>query len=237
MDGIELHLGDCLDVLKGLPEGSVDAVVTDPPYGISYTTSRIPSCSWFDSPIAGDETTSMRDSVLRWARERSLPWVAFGTWKTAPPADVRGVLVWDKGPASAMGDLSFPWKQSWELIYLGGPGWKGKRTEGVLRGRVLVSWESKGRQHPMQKPVWLIAALLNKLPACKSILDPFMGSGTTGVACVQTGRRFIGVEIDPEYFEIAKRRIEEACAAPLFDAIERKAQQTLFDGEVNRCDR
>ncbi len=205
-------------MLRTLDAGSVDAVVCDPPYGISYTTGFSPLCSWTDSPIDGDETTALRDAAVSWATARALPWAAFGTWKVAPPQGVRGVLVWDKGPAFGMGDLSLPWKPSWEMIFVGGPGWSGTRDEGVLRGPCVVSWESKGRTHPNEKPVWLLKALLKKLPRASTILDPFMGSGTTGVACVRTGRSFIGVELDPTYFAIAQKRItaaEREC--PLFD--------------------
>jgi DNA modification methylase len=74
-----------------------------------------------------------------------------------------------------------------------------------------VSWESKGRQHPHQKPVTLIESLLAKLPD-KTILDPFMGSGTTGVACANLGRKFIGIEIERKYFDIACERIAAAYA-------------------------
>lgn len=116
-----------------------------------------------------------------------------------------------------MGNLAFPWKQSWEEIAVGGKGWRGRRDEGVLRGHIQVSWESKGRKHPHQKPVSLIKHLLSKLPEDAVIFDPFMGSGSTGVACVQTGRRFIGIEIDKDYFEIARKRIAEAQRdCPLF---------------------
>ncbi len=203
----KLYLGDCLDVLKRLPDGSVDAVVTDPPYGIGHKSGM--RSSWRGQRFAGDQDTRARDAVIHWATERNLPWASFGTWKTPPPAKTRGVLCWDKGPAFGMGDLSFPWKTSFELIYIGGPDWKGHRDEGVLRGHIVVSWESKGRCHPTQKPVSLIAELLAKLPA-STILDPFMGSGTTGIACAMTGRNFIGVEIDPAYFAIAKARITAA---------------------------
>ena len=183
-------------------------------------------------PIAGDDTTAIRDAILAWANVRGLPWAAFGSWKVAQPANCRGVLVWDKGPAFGMGDLSFPWKPSWELIFVGGPGWHGKREEGVLRGPCVVSWESKGRLHPTEKPVWLIRALLDKLSPCQTILDPFMGSGTTGVACVQTGRNFIGIEIDPTYFKIAEERIrraqEEVAREGLFFSGAASGKQELF---------
>ena len=202
--------GDCLDVLRTLEPGSVDAVVTDPPYGIKHSAGRTPHCSWYKRQINGDESTHLRDAIVAWAAERDLPWVCFGSWKRPAPKGCRGVLVWDKGPAFGCGDLSFPWKPSWELVYIGGPGWKGKRDEGVLRGPCVISWESRGRVHPHQKPTWLIEALLRKLPKASTILDPFAGSGTTGVACLQTGRRFLGIELSADYCAIAEKRLAEA---------------------------
>ena len=210
-----LYLGDCRNILPAL--GTVDAVVTDPPYGIAHSSNGGPRglASWRGAEIANDADTSVRDDVLA-----SFPVVAaFGTWKTPPIADTKGCLIWDKGPAFGMGDLSFPWKGSFELIYIRGKLWRGHRDEGVLRGHVQVSWESKGRSHPHQKPVSLIQHLLSKLPDDAVILDPFMGSGSTGVACTMMKRPFIGCEIDPHHFETAVRRIREANgddAGPLF---------------------
>jgi hypothetical protein len=127
-----------------------------------------------------------------------------------------------------MGDLSLPWKPSWEVVFVTGSGWAGSRGEGVLRGSVVVSWESKGRTHPHEKPVWLMEHFIKRAPH-GLILDPFMGSGTTGVACVKLGRRFIGIEIEPKYFDIARRRIEEAQRQPdMFVAPTSKAEQTEF---------
>jgi DNA modification methylase len=185
-------------------------VITDPPYGISHSSNH--GASWQGSRIAGDQDTSVRDEVLA----GFINVAAFGTWKTPPIADTKGTLVWDKGPAFGMGDLAFPWKGSFELIYVRGSIWTGSRDEGVLRGHIQVSWESKGRTHPHQKPVSLIEALLDKLPEPHTILDPFMGSGTTGVAAVKRGFPFTGIEIDPSHFETALRRISEALAAPSF---------------------
>ena len=197
-----LYLGDCLEILPTLEK--VDAVITDPPYGIAHSSSY--GASWQNTSIAGDSDTSVRDAAIA-----TFDVVAsFGTWKTPPITDTRGALVWDKGPAFGMGDLSFPWKPSWELIYIRGQGWTGIRDEGVLRGPVVVSWESQGRVHPHQKPHWIAELLLNKLPAAQTVLDPFMGSGTTGVACMNLGRRFVGIEIEEKYYEIACRRIEDA---------------------------
>jgi len=206
-----IHHGDCLEVMAAMEAGSVDAVVTDPPYGIDHASERADS-KWRGQTISCDSDTAARDLVIAWANEHGKPWACFGTWKTPPPDGTRTALVWDKGPASGMGDLSLPWKLSWELIYIGGRGWRGHRGEGVIRGCSVVTWSSKGRVHPMQKPVNLLSYLLRKLPDAHTILDPFMGSGTTGVACAVEGRDFIGIEREAEYVEIARRRIEAASA-------------------------
>jgi DNA modification methylase len=209
-----LYLGDCREVLPLLPK--VDAVVTDPPYGISHSSNH--GASWERTQIAGDSDTSVRDAVLDGFQNVA----AFGTWKTPPIRDTKGCLVFDKGPAFGMGDLNFPWKGSFELIYVRGSLWRGKRDEGVLRGHVQVSWETQfkglgdreARSHPHQKPVSLCQALIGKLPNGCTILDPFMGSGTTGVACVRMGRSFIGIEIDPDHFNVACLRVAAAYAQP-----------------------
>jgi DNA modification methylase len=214
-----LYLGDCREILPTLPK--VDAVVTDPPYGIAHTSNH--GASWQKTQIANDHDTSCRDFVANWCAD--MPAVFFGTWKMPPTQTARACVVWDKGPASGMGDLSLPWKPSFELAYICGDGWRGARGEGVLRGPVVVSWESAGRVHPHQKPEWLAAHFIERAPGL-TILDPFMGSGTTGVACIQMGRRFIGIEIELRYFDIACRRIEEAWKQPrLFEEPKRKPTQ------------
>jgi DNA modification methylase len=205
-----LYCGDCRYIVEGFSRGYL--VVTDPPYGISHKTSY--GASWMNTVIAGDSDTSLRDEVLQPFAEVA----AFGTWKTPPIANTRGCLVFDKGPAFGMGDLAFPWKPSFELIYIRGQNWRGKRDEGVLRGHVQVSWETQfkglgkreSRCHPHQKPVSLLCAILDKYDAVTEVLDPFMGSGTTGVACMNLGRKFIGIEIESKYFDIACARIEAA---------------------------
>lgn len=203
VDGITIYLGDCRGVLPTL--ATVDLVLTDPPYGISHESNH--GSSWQKTQIANDESTELRDFVVDQCS--GTPMILFGTWKAARPANVRAVLIWDKGPASGMGDLSFPWKNSFEEIYIIGDGFKGRRDEGVIRGHIQVSWESKGRQHPNQKPVSLIAYLLSKVPESKLILDPFMGSGTTLRAAKDAGLKAIGIEIDERYCEIAAKRMAQ----------------------------
>ena len=213
--GQRLILGDCLKVMPLL--GKVDAVVTDPPYGISHSSNY--GASWNGRQIASDQDTTARDRVAEMAKNAA--WVFFGTWKTPPVAGARGCVVWDKGPAFGMGDLKFPWKPSFELAYIGGNGWDGSRDQGVLRGPVQVSWENhpnvpemERRKHPHQKPVWLLEHFIEKLPSAQTILDPFMGSGTTLVACQRLGRNGTGIELDPEYFAISCKRVDEATRQP-----------------------
>jgi DNA modification methylase len=123
------------------------------------------------------------------------------------------VLVWDKGGALGMGDLSIPWKPDHEEIYVMGKGFVGSRDSGsVLRFPPVQSMAKNGRVHPTQKPVDLMIALCRKVPGL--ILDPYMGSGTTGVACVKAGRSFVGIEVDAGYFDTACRRIEAAYREP-----------------------
>ena len=202
-----LYLGDCREVLPTL--GKVDAVVTDPPYGIAFATNRGFS-SWDRKQIANDESAEVRDAVLAMAAPASA--LVFGSWKVAKPAGTHTVLIWDKGDAAGMGDLSIPWKPNHEEIYVIGRGFHGHRGAGVLRHNI-VTWESAGRCHPNEKPVSLMVDLVRKVVA-DTIVDPFMGSGSTGVAAAQLGRAFVGVEIDPTHFETARRRIEQAYRQP-----------------------
>jgi len=201
-----LYLGDCRDILPTL--GKVDAVVTDPPYGMAYQSGHATDELWAAGrTIAGDETTEARDAVLAWAENR--PCLCFGTWRIERPAAAKMVLIWNKGGALGMGDLSIPWKPDHEEIYVLGRGFIGSRDCGsVLYHPPVQSMAKNGRVHPTEKPVGLMKMLLRKVPG--TILDPFMGSGTTGVAAVQMGRDFIGIEREPKYFDIACRRIEEA---------------------------
>lgn len=118
------------------------------------------------------------------------------------------MLIWDKGPQFGMGDLSFPWKPSFEEIYIIGDGFSGHRDEGVLKGFSSVSWESKGRRHPHEKPSSLMAHFIAKTNA-PSIVDPCCGTGPTLRAAKDLGRRAIGIEIEERYCEIAANRLAQ----------------------------
>ena len=195
--------GDCRDVLPV----ECDAVVTDPPYGINHahhskTERRLVR------PISGDHNQDLGNEVL--AAIAALPVCVFASPKAPWPGDWRNLLVWDKGPAvGGGGDTATCWKQTWELIQI-------NRHFGRLNGSrdsaVLQYWVTpdQSKKHPSAKPVSLMAYLVDKLTAEGEIVfDPFMGSGTTGIACQRTGRKFIGIEKDASYFEIAQKRLDK----------------------------
>jgi hypothetical protein len=120
-------------------------------------------------------------------------------------------LVWDKCQEFSLADFELAWTSQ----HAAGRTFRYSRPEAL----------QDGRHHPTQKPIELMKWCLGFLPKARTILDPFMGSGTTGVACVKLGRKFIGIEIEPKYFEIACRRIEEAYMQPDFFVEAAKAPQ------------
>jgi DNA modification methylase len=206
--------GDCLDVLRDLPDASVDAVITDPPYGInlrnhgggSVRTAR----TW---KVVGDNSQDVAMAVAHWANDAKVCSAFFSSPYNPLPGKWRNILVWDKGPAvGAGGDRATCWKRTFELIYVRhNRPLNGKREPAVLQFWVSPNFRKDCRYHPMQKPVPLMCYLIEKLTQPgDTVVDPFMGSGTTGVACIQTGRKFIGIEIDSAYCNIARERIAEA---------------------------
>jgi DNA modification methylase len=224
-----LILGDCREILPTLPK--VDAVVTDPPYGISWKRGMY-GISWKrgvpHDGIANDEDTSARDELLAMI---AVPAIVFGSFYAAYPEHLKQILVWHKPPDSGVIGSVTGFRRDAEPIFLVGK-WPIRTVEvssifRTLRGQVGITTETG---HPHTKPLELMEALVRLVPG-RTILDPFMGSGTTGVAAVKLGRKFIGIEIEPKYFDIACRRIEEASKQPdLFipRAAEAK-QETLFD--------
>jgi DNA modification methylase len=203
-----LYHGDCLEILPTLPK--VDAVVTDPPYGIGYQSGYATDALWHAGrSIDGDGCTTARDRMIEAAA--GVPMLVFGTWRAERPNLTRQVLIWDKGGALGMGALDIPWKPDHEEIHVLGKGFVGSRDSGsVLRVSPVQSMAKNGRVHPTEKPVRLLEKLCVKVPGL--VLDPFMGSGTTGVACANLGRKFIGIEIERKYFDIACERIAAAYA-------------------------
>lgn len=187
-----LYLGDCREVLPTLER--VDAVITDPPYGIGITNSNRLAVSrgmgglkWDDAPPDPD---LIRGIIC--LGKRSVLWG--GNYFGLPPS--RCVLVWDKqNDGRDFADLEVAWTNI-------------DAVARIFRMRPMNM--DGGKMHPTQKPIALMKWCIEQAGNPQTILDPFMGSGTTGVAAVQMGRRFIGIEREPEYFDIACKRIEDA---------------------------
>lgn len=198
-----LYLADCREVLPTL--GVVDAVLTDPPFGMKYASGHATDVLWkAGRKITGDDDCSLRDQVLA---QVECPALVFGSDKVPKPPRTRMRLIWDKGPALGMGALDLPWKPSIEEIYVIGKGFVGGRNSGsVIYHPPVQSMAKNGRLHPNEKPVGLLERLLTWMPP-GVVLDPFMGSGSTGEAAFKAGRPFIGIEIEPEYFEVSCRRL------------------------------
>jgi DNA modification methylase len=221
-DGVELWCGDCREVLPLI--GKVDAVVTDPPYssgGFQESGKSGGSIGSRSNEIIALDNLSTRGygrlirEVLGHLRGTDEAYV-FTDWKmwqsTCDGLEdagfrVRNMLVWDK---LQMG-MGLPWRNQHELVAFG----KKRPAKNITgkHGNVIGIPRSGNVNHPTEKPVGLIRTLLENSNA-NIILDPFMGAGATGVAAVCLGRRFIGIECEPKYFEIALRRISDALKAP-----------------------
>lgn len=202
-----LYLGDCLEILPTLEK--VDAVITDPPYGIGWTKPYIANGnSRAHNGIQNDGDCQARDAALRYC-SRSL---VFGSFQAPFPEGVRQVLIWQKPGDSGLFGTIAGYRRDVEPIFVCGD-WPSEpvRRSSVLRGKASFRGHAAAEtgSHPHAKPVDLLAQLIQPTKA-ETILDPFMGSGTTGVAAMNLGRKFIGIEIEPKYFDIACERIENA---------------------------
>lgn len=214
--GITIYHGDCREILPELVAGwrGPFAVIVDPPYGIKHSSNGGPTkysrgaASWAGTKIQGDESTELRDWIVEFFPP--CPMAIFGSWKMPRPAGVRQVLIWDKGPQTGMGDVSFPWKPSFEEIYILGDGWSGRRDEAVLRGYFVMSLElnGKGRNHPHEKPVSLMKHILGKTDR-RIIIDPCCGIGSSLIAAKQLGKDGWGIEIEERYCEIAVKKLSQ----------------------------
>ena len=194
-----LYLGDCRDILPTLPK--VDAVITDPPYGINWK----PRVTHKDQPWVDVIDFDIRAMLVG---KYNLVW---GGQYFADVLPLKaGWLTWCKRPLGhdfSMDDRSYAttelaWRD-WGKAAFKELVWDGGMRAGAAENREFC--------HPSQKPIEVMEWCVRLLPTdAKLVLDPFMGSGTTGVACMNLGRSFIGIEREPKYFDIACRRIEDA---------------------------
>jgi DNA modification methylase len=193
-----LYLGDCREILPTLQK--VDAVITDPPYGIEKDGQK---------KTTGGHGGRKGYDFKGWDATRPPPEVFSMILKAAPKLIIWGGnyfadllpptgkwLVWDKGQRINQSDGELAWTHE----------------SGALRICTInrVELMTDGAEHPTQKPVRLMEWCIGQIKAAGTVLDPFMGSGSTGVACMNLGLRFVGIERDPAYFAIARRRLEDA---------------------------
>ena len=209
-----LYLGDCREILPTL--NKVDAVVTDPPYGIAATWK-----GGFNAKHGWGNAA--KQAELRNSWDQAAPDAEFlqslvactkeavlwgGNYFDLPPS--RGWLVWNKPERGfSLAEAELAWTNIDTVI------------------RVLDAVRSDaGREHPTQKPLAVMQWSISRLKG-HTILDPFMGSGTTGVACVKLGRKFIGIEIEPKYFDIACKRIAAAVAEPRLPGLDQPKPEQM----------
>jgi DNA modification methylase len=217
-EGVTLYLGDRREVMPTL--GRVDSVVTDPPYGIAdkWKGGFSSKHGWGKAKDeAGlrndwDEAAPSRETfdLIRNISTTQIIWG--GNYFDLPPS--RCWLVWNKPERGfTLAEAELAWTNIDSIV------------------RVIDANRSEpGREHPTQKPVSVMEFSIKKTKG--TVLDPFCGSGTTGVAAVKLGRKFIGIEREPKYFEISCRRISDELARPRFDFAERPAPQKQGSFEI-----
>jgi DNA modification methylase len=204
--GVTLYLGDCREILPTL--GKVDAVVTDPPYGIGEArknnASRGKLAVAKDYGVASWDDKTADDAIALSISKARYSVVFGGNYYDLPPTPCW--LVWDKlNGASDFADCELAWTNLQKAV---------RRIQFRWNGMLRQNNEPRG-DHPTQKPIEVMRWVIGHLPDdARTILDPFMGSGTTGVAAVKLGRQFIGIEIEPKYFDIACKRISDALKQP-----------------------
>ena len=221
MENIKLYCDDCLNIMKQIENESIDLIVTDPPYLIKYKTNRRKNKDHdFCSQILNDDNEQLIIDYIRECYRILKNNTAMYMFCNCDKVDffkqelenagfkIKNMIIWVKNNWTA-GDLKAQFGKQYEIIFLVNKGRKcfnGKRITDVW---MFDKISGKKQLHQNQKPVDLLKqCILKHSDENDIIFDGFMGSGSTGVACIETNRKFIGVELDKKYFEIAKERIE-----------------------------
>jgi len=230
-----LYNGDALTILRDLPDTSVDAVVTDPPYssgGLHAGARRADPAKKYQStgtkrtypPMLGDckDQRSFALWATLWLSEcwrlakNSAPCLVFSDWRQLPLItdaiqaagwEWRGIVVWHKPTARPMlGSFRRDTEFVVHAVKAPAKAWSRRCLPGVYLHNMVAAQ----KVHLTSKPLPLLVDLLGVVPDGGTVLDPFVGGGTTPVACVETGRRFVGVELSEEYYRLAGERIRTA---------------------------
>jgi len=204
---IIIYHGDCQEILPSLEP--VDLVLTDPPYGIGLENHgrndfKRRDVAW---AIQNDHDTTVGQAVITYLLETRIPLIAFASPEHPWQGHWRSLLVWWKYGLGMGGDPYVCWKRDWELVQVANNGkLTGSRESAILKGFDMRPAEFE--YHPTQKPVSLLKHLMLKVSG-DTILDPFMGSGTTLRAAKDLGRKAIGIEIEERYCEVAVKRLAQ----------------------------
>jgi len=212
-DRVHLMFGDCLERMKEIPDGSVDMILTDPPYGMDFQSNhRKEKHNKIANDVGLDWLEDFARACYRIAKNDSAHYVfcsfhKIDVFKQAFERlfKLKNILIWEKNNTS-MGDLKADFAPKYEMcLFLQ----KGRREIVGKRDPNIFKFAKTGNTlHPTQKPVDMLEYLIGKFSdQGETVLDPFMGSGSTGVAAMQTNRKFIGIELDPGYFATACQRI------------------------------
>lgn len=213
---VELIQGDCLELMKDIPDSSCDLIVTDPPYGINFQSHRRrieyekikndTNLDWLDGFFRECGRVLKKNTAIYCF----CSWHNIDVFKQAIEKHfkLKNIIVWVKNNHGS-GDLKASYAPKYEFILYAN---KGRRTLCEKRyPDVLFANKTNNVYHPTEKPVDLLEQFIkNSVEESGIVLDPFMGSGSTGVACVNAGRNFIGIELDKQYFDIAVQRIERS---------------------------
>lgn len=227
---VTLYCGDCLEILPTLEAGSVDAVVTDPPYGVDYKGKTTKHTRHNGGAYeSGDSDTVGPEFVRRWGGRAVVYPGTRIAFEYPPPAEIGFVFCPSGAGLGRWGFIT-----GHPILYYGTDPYLKSGMGHRPNGFTSFATQSPNG-HPCPKPIeWMTFAVL-KASCCHddAILDPFMGSGTTGVACVRLGRRFIGIELEPKYYAIAKRRIQDELDRVKFlEPKQRETQRTLLEVET-----
>jgi site-specific DNA-methyltransferase (adenine-specific) len=232
---IQLLYGDCLEKLDEIADGSVDAIITDPPYSSGGRTagerSKPPSEKYEHSGNILKRANFLGDTLdqrswtlwmIMWMNKARLKLkpggyiLSFTDWRQVPATTDaiqaagfiwRGMIAWDKGNAARAPHKGYFRHQAEYLVWGTNGALKPCQHDGPFPGVIREAVNPREKFHMTGKPVPLMEELIRIVPEEGLILDPFMGSGSTGIACINKGRRFIGIEKDSHYFGVAQRRL------------------------------
>lgn len=194
---VELYLGDCLEVMKNIPDKSVDMVFTSPPFKEEDVETEYwqTYAEWFTEM---KRITSKVVCIIHSATKLNRLITEY------PP---KRMLIWGKGFSQ------YSWRYNPILLYQQSDDYKiNKFIWSDSFGVQAI--QGNGKEHKYQDPLLLYQTIIKMFKGCNSVLDPFMGSGTTGIACKFEGKDFTGIEIDPTYYTIAERKINDTSLPP-----------------------